>query len=199
MLLPLAFVLAIGAPPGPGGPAATPVDFPLNGGPATGFAGGATVRIVTDLPLSPEAQAVFDSDFQATGYFGAFAVSKDGGYGYSSGVGSLQAAREIALAECTAVNGTCLVMAELVPEGYVAPPDGTLTLSQQVQGHFSTAAKNADFQALAVSEDGAFAMYWGMASQAEADQQALADCEANRDRSLAGLRDMPCVLVTNLP
>ena len=57
MLLPLAFVLAIGAPPGLGGPAATPVDFPLNGGPATGFAGGATVRIVTDLPLSPEAQA----------------------------------------------------------------------------------------------------------------------------------------------
>lgn len=199
MLLPFAFVLAIGVPPSLGAPAATPVDFPLNGGPATAFGGMATVRIVTNLALSPEAQAVFDSDFQATGYFGAFALSKDGGYGYSSGVGSLQAAREVALAECSAVNGTCAVIAELVPEDYAPPPGGALTLSQQVQSHFSTAAKNPDFQALAVSEDGAFAMYWGMASQPEADQQALTDCEANRDHSLPDLRDMPCVLVTNLP
>jgi hypothetical protein len=199
MLLPFAFVLAVGLPPSLGGPAVIPVDFPLNGGPATAFSSAATVRILTDLPLSPEAQAVFDSEFQATGYFGAFALSKDGGYGYSSGVATLAAAREVALAQCASLNGNCLVMAELVPEGYVPPPDGTLTLSQQVQSYFSTAAKNPDFQALAVSEDGAFAMYWGMASQSEADRQALTDCEANRDRSIPGLRDMPCVLVTNLP
>lgn len=199
MLLPLSFVLALTLPVAGPGPAPLPVDFPAGGGPAVAWPGTGIVNRLSNLPLSAEAQAVFDSDFQATGYFGAFALSKEGGYGYSSGVASLAAARDIAMAQCTGLNGTCTVIAELVPQGYADPGPGALTLSQQIAGHFATAAKKPDFLALAVSEDGAYAMYWGMASQAEADAQALADCEANRERDLPGLRDMPCVLVTNLP
>ena len=200
MLISIAFAIALTLPVTPDMPRTdvVPVDFPTGGGPGIGYPGGAVVNRISNLPMSAEAQAVFDSDFQATGYFGAFAMSKDGGYGYSSGVGSLEAAHDIAMAQCVSLNGNCTVTAELLPQGYTPPAPGSVTLSQQVYGHFVNAAKNPDYQALAVSEDGAFAMYWGMASQAEADSAALADCETNRESALV-LRPMPCVLVTNLP
>lgn len=205
MILSLTFAIALVLPAAPGlpfgtpGGAVVPADFPVSGGPGVGYPGLATINRITNLPLTPEAQTIYDTEFQATGYFGAMAISKDGGYGYSSGTASLQAARDIAMAQCLSLNASCTVIAELLPEGYSPPPPGAVTLSQQIYGHFANAAKNPDFQALAVSEDGAFAMYWGMASQAEADRLALVDCEANRERGLSGLRDMPCVLVTNLP
>jgi hypothetical protein len=61
------------------------------------------------------------------------------------------------------------------------------------------AASSAGFKALAVSEDGAYSMSWEMPSQEEADRAALADCEANRERAIPGLSDMPCVPVRPLP
>lgn len=202
MLVSLALSIATALPGAPA-PLSDPhllqVEFPAAGGPGVGFDGQPVINRLSNLPLSADAQATFDTDFQSLGYFGAFALSKDGGYGYSSGVGSLAGARDIALAQCLSLNSNCMVVAELVPSDYVDPGPGAVTLSQQVYGHFRTAAKNPDFQALAVSEDGAFAMYWAMPSQAEANAQALADCDANRERSLPGLRQMPCVLVTNLP
>lgn len=202
MLLPLAFVMSLALPApvsAPPGLRPIPAEFPLSGGPAVGFAGPAVIDRIVDLPLSAEAQAAFDTDFQSNGYFGAFALSKEGGWGFSSGTSSIEAAHEIALAQCTSLNGRCTVIAELVPQDYAVPPPGMLTLSQAVAGHFAGAAKNPRFQALAISEDGAFAMHWGMASQAEADAGALAGCEENRQADAPGLRDMPCVLVTNLP
>lgn len=201
MFLPLAFAIALTLPVSPDLPGTdlVNVDFPVNGGPAVGWAGLGVVNRLSNLPMSPEVQAFFDTEFQAVGYFGAFALAKDGGYGYSSGTASLEAARDIALAHCRSVNTSCILVAELVPEGYVAPPPGTVTLSQQIYGYFMNAGKNRDYQALAVSEDGAFSMYWEIGSQAEANRLALDDCEANRERSITGLRDMPCVLVTNLP
>lgn len=202
MLVPLALAIATslpGATAPVGVPGIVQVDFPAAGGPAAVFAGQPVVNRLSNLPLSAEAQMAYDGEFQSLGYFGAFALSKEGGYGYSSGTGSLAAARDIAMAQCLSLNPSCTLIAELVPSDYAEPGPGTVTLSQQVYGHFRSAMKNPDFQALAVSEDGAFAMYWGMESQAAADAEALTDCEANREMSLPGLRPMPCVLVTNLP
>jgi hypothetical protein len=152
------------------------------------------LRTTSRVPLSPAAQADFDAEFATASYFGAFAVSKDGGWGYSVGNNGLAAAREIALQECLAVNPSCLVHTELVPQGYADPGPGEVTLSPEVADQYRDAASNTRFAAMAVSADGAYSKVWGHASPREAESTALAECERNRIADLP-LSDMPCVLL----
>jgi hypothetical protein len=152
------------------------------------------LQTISNVRLSPEAQNAFDTDFVTASYFGAFAVSKDGGWGYSTGSNSLGAAREIAMAECLSVNSACTIHTELVPEGYVTMGPGDVTLSPETAGHYNDTSTNTPFYAMAVSADGAYSKVWGYASQAEADAQAVSDCEQYRINDLP-LSDMPCVLL----
>lgn len=150
-----------------------------------------TVRTIT---LAPDAQVAFDQEFAVAAYFGAFAVSKDGGWGYSVGTNSLGAAREIAVHECAAVNGTCSIHSEIVPEGYVEIGPGDLTMNAETARNYADTSVQVPFYAMAVSADGAYAQGWDHPTQAEADAAALADCETYRVRDLP-ISDMPCVLV----
>jgi hypothetical protein len=152
------------------------------------------LRAVSTAALSPEAQTAFDTEFAPAPYFGAFAVSKDGGWGYTTGTNSLGAAREIALQECLAVNRSCIIHTEIVPQGYVDIGPGDVTLSPETAGHYGDVTTNTVFFAMAVSADGAYSKVWGYPTQAEADQQALADCESYRINDLP-ISDMPCVLL----
>jgi hypothetical protein len=157
---------------------------------------GAATQIINQstIQLSPDARVAFDQDFAVAPYFGAFAVSKDGGWGYSVGTNSLGAAREIALQECLAVNSACTIHSEIVPVGYVPIGPGDVTMNAETARNYADTSVQVQFYAMAISADGAYAQGWEYASQAEADAAALADCETYRIRDLP-ISDMPCVLL----
>ena len=73
------------------------------------------LRMLSALPLSPEAQQAFDVEFAPNTYFSAFARSKSGGWGWATTTNSLSAAHAIAVGECLVSNPDCIVIAEIVP------------------------------------------------------------------------------------
>lgn len=179
---------------GPGMEGIVSVDYILPVQRVVPYGPAAEMRTLSDIVLSPEAQTAFNTEFAPAPYFGAFAVSKDGGWGYTTGTNSLGAAREIAMQECLAVNRSCIIHTEIVPMGYVDIGPGDVTLSPETAGHYADATTNTTYFAMAVSADGAYSKVWGYPSQAEADQQALADCESYRVNDLP-ISEMPCVLL----
>jgi hypothetical protein len=157
-------------------------------GPAT------ELRILGTAGLQPDGQAALDNEFGTAPYFGAFALSKGGGWGYSTGNHTLEAARAIALAECQSVNDDCQIYAELVPRGYAPLGEGLVTLSHDGATNYNDRATNILYHAMAVSVDGAYSKVWEAPSQEEAQSQALAECEEFRNPA-AYLPDMPCFLL----
>jgi hypothetical protein len=195
-----AFSMAVHAPvlapglPDMQAPDVMEVDYILPAQRVVPYGNDGVLRQLSNVALSPDAQTAFDREFAVAPYFGAFAVSKDGGWGYSTGSNSLGAAREVALAECLSVNSVCTIHTELIPVGYVAIGPGDVTLSPETAGHYNDTTTNTPFFAMAVSADGAYSKVWGYASQAEADAQALADCDSYRITDLP-IPAMPCVLL----
>ncbi len=176
--------------------ALVPVEYVLPAQRVIPYPPEANVQMTAQALLLPEARAAFDQEFAIGAYFGAFAMSKDGGWGYSVGSNSVAAAREIAIAQCASMNTTrCAVVAEILPTGYMPPAAGEVAMSTEAYGHYTDSSSNLKAYAMAVSEDGAYAKIWGVGTQAEADEQALADCETYRMREPAGLSAMPCFLL----
>ena len=176
-------------------PGLTEVEFiqPVNRTVIFPSEGEVTLRSGVSLPL--DVKEVFDRDFAAHHYFGAFAISKDFGYGYSTGTHTLLAAREMALANCLTVNEQCRVIAELVPVGYGGAQEGVITLSPEAAEYFNRRNSYGTYRAMAVSAAGAYALVWNETTQSAADAGALSDCEGYRGDEVEGLRDMPCILV----
>ncbi len=78
-------------------------------------------------------------------------MSKGGGWGYSTGNHTLEAARAIAMAECMSVNDDCQIYAELLPRGYVPVATGVLTLSHDAATNYTDRSTNILYHAMAVS------------------------------------------------
>jgi len=176
-------------------PGLTEVEFiqPVNRTVIYGPAAEVSLRSGVTLPL--DVKEVFDSEFAPYEYFGAFAISKDFGYGYSTGTHTLLAAQEMAMANCLTVNAQCRIIAELVPVGYRGAEEGAITLSPEAAGYYNRRSSYGTFRAMAVSAAGAYALVWNESTQSAADAGALSDCEGYRGDEVDGLRDMPCILV----
>jgi hypothetical protein len=151
------------------------------------------------LPLPDASAAAYNADFLGGAYYGAFAISKDGAFGYVTQANSVAAARQIALLECQRHASACIVYAEIVPEGHRDPAPGEMTLAAAPTSDFATPDKTRiRFRAMAASHDGGYSMVWGYASQAEADSAALADCTTLLITDLPDLPPMPCLLLPGL-
>jgi hypothetical protein len=147
------------------------------------------------LPEGP--LTAYETDFLAdTVFFGAFAITKDFGYGFVTGANSLEAAREIAIEECLKQGPICLVYAEILPLGYAPLEAGQISLAPEAGGYFNNPDPTwGNFRAMAVSEDGAYSVVWGYGSPSEASAAALSDCGEFVIDDLPNLREMPCILV----
>lgn len=163
------------------------------------FSGPGNLRMLSGLPPNMGLEQVFEQDFATQDYFAAFAVSKDGGYGFSTGTNTLEAARYVAMANCLNFNAECRIMAEITPQGYTGPQQGVMTLTPEVAQYYLTAQNYGTFRAMATTASGAYALSFNHPSQAAADAQALADCEGFRLESALGASDFMCVLVPDLP
>jgi hypothetical protein len=152
---------------------------------------------LSGLQLPDETLTAYEIDFLAdTVFFGAFAITKDFGYGYVTGANSLEAAREIAIEECLKQGPICLVYAEILPQGYAPLEAGQISLAPEAAGYFDNPDPTwGSFRAMAVSEDGAYSVVWGYGSQSEASAAALSDCGEFVIDDLPNLREMPCFLV----
>jgi hypothetical protein len=197
MLMPFAAVLALLPPlaaPLPPSDLLT-VQYPSKGGTVLIYDGASTVTWLVPTKLDPEGQAEFNDIFVAQGYFGAWAMSDNGGYGYASGSGTIEAAREIAMAQCVGSNPQgCQIVAELLPDGWYPAGPQDIPLSEQVAREWLTEGRDA-FRAVSISEDGAYAVVWGHASQADANAAALRDCQSGLMALNVPIRAMPCILV----
>ncbi|MCF2871839.1 DUF4189 domain-containing protein [Octadecabacter sp. G9-8] len=129
-------------------------------------------------------------------YFGAFAITKDFGYGYVTGANSLEAAREIALEECLKQGPRCLIYAEILPQGYVPLEDGQISLAPEAGNYYNNPDPTwGNYRAMAISEDGAYSVVWNYGSPREASDAALSDCADYVITDLPELRPMPCMLI----
>jgi len=155
------------------------------------------VNQISGLELPDGTGAAYTDDFLLdTVYFGAFAITKDFGYGFVTGANSIEAAREIAIEECLKQGPVCLIYAEILPQGYVPLGEGQISLTPEAGNHFTNPDPSwGNFRAMAVSEDGAYSVVWNYDSPREASDAALADCNGYRISDLPELRDMPCMLV----
>lgn len=152
---------------------------------------------LSGLTLPDGTREAFEDEFAAgESFFGAFAITKDFGYGYVTGANSLEGARAIALAECLNQGPQCLIYAEILPEGYVPIEPGQVSLAPEAAQYYTDPDPTwGDFRAMAVSEDGAYSVVWNYGSPAEADTAALSDCSEYVITDLVGLRQMPCILI----
>ena len=160
-----------------------------------------TELIVHSAPaLSETAQEAWDTSFAVSSYYSAFAISKDGGYGFATTTNSPTAAREIAMMECLTHNAQCRVIAEVRPLGYVEPAETAATVTVEVAGYLQDLMREQAFRAAAISPDGAYSLVWGYGSLAEAENAAMTDCDGYRRPQVnPGDPTWPCVLLPLQP
>lgn len=158
---------------------------------------GGVVNRLSALELPDGTLQAYEDEFLIDdGFFGAFAITKEFGYGYVNGANSIEAAREIAIEECLKQGPRCMIYAEIMPQDYVPLTDGQVALAAEAAGYFNNPDPSwGNFRAMAVSEDGAYSLVWNYGSPAEAAAAALSDCTGFAINDLPNLRDMPCVLI----
>lgn len=161
------------------------------------YDGPGILNQVLPMELPGGTSEAFEGDFQnGQVYFGAFAITKDFGYGYVTGANSLQAARDVAMQECLKQGPVCVIYAEIMPQGYVPLQPGQVSLAPEPAGHYRNPDPSwGNFRAMAISEDGAYSVVWNYGSPAEAAAAAMSDCTGYIVNDLPNLRPMPCVLI----
>ncbi len=152
---------------------------------------------LSGLTLPPDTQEAFEQNFLSESvFFGAFAITKDFGYGYVTGANSIEAAREIATEECLKQGPICLIYAEILPQGYMPLEPGQISLAPEAAEFYNNPDPSwGNFRAMAISEDGAYSFVWNYGSPREAAEAALSDCAEYVITDLPNLRDMPCISV----
>jgi len=152
---------------------------------------------LSGLELPPGTLEAFETGFlEGDVFFGAFAITKDFGYGYVTGANSIEAAREIAEQECLKQGPVCLLYAEILPQGYVPLEDGQVALAPEAANYYNNPDPSwGNFRAMAVSEDGAYSVVWNYETPRAASDAAMSDCTGYIIDDLPELRPMPCVLL----
>lgn len=195
MIIEFAVTLSLTLPPA--GPPVTQIEFIEPVEQVVTYPPVGVVNQLSGLPL-PEGtlEAYNDGFLDDSDYFGAFAITKDFAYGYVIGANSIEAAREIATQECLKQGPTCLIYAELMPEGYVPLEAGQVSLASEAAEHFNNPDPSwGNFRAMAISEDGAYSVVWNYDTRREASDAAMSDCAGYVINDLPDLRPMPCILI----
>lgn len=157
---------------------------------------GELVRLSGDTLPDGTIQAFQEEFLPGHVYFGAFAVTKDFGFGYVTGANSIESARDIAIEECLKQGPICRIYAEIYPQGYEPLQAGEISLAPEAGNYYSDPSPEwGSYRAMAISEDGAYSVVWNYGSTAEAEAAALSDCTEYAISDLPNLRSMPCFLI----
>ena len=179
------------------GPTITQVEFVEPVQQVVTYPPDAVLNQISGVPLPDGTGEAFEDGFLVENtFFGAFAITKDFGYGYVTGSNSIEAAREVAMQECLKQGPVCMIYAELLPIGYVPLVQGQVSLAPEAANYFNNPDPSwGNYRAMAISEDGAYSVVWNYGSPREASAAAMIDCASFRVNDLPNLRDMPCLLI----
>jgi hypothetical protein len=179
------------------GPAVTQIEFSEPVREVITYPQVGVLERLSGLPLPEGTLDAFENEFTVDHiYFGAFAITKDFGYGYVTGANSIEAAREVAIEECLKQGPSCHIYAEIYPQGFEPLQEGQVSLAPEAGNYYQNPLPDwGSFRAMAISEDGAYSIVWNYGSPAEAAAAALSDCAGYSISDLPNLRSMPCILI----
>ncbi|MBM7068521.1 hypothetical protein [Actibacterium sp. 188UL27-1] len=162
-----------------------------------------TAEVRPDMPfdLSPEQQNAFDEFVSPPAYFGAFAASRDGAYGWFYNANDLATAQDFALNYCETSRADgpvprCVVIATVVPEGFAGPAQGTLRHKAATDlAKLRSSRRYSGKRAMAASGGGAYGYVYNMPTRKSAEREALYLCERYAKRGTKDLPPAPCNVV----
>ncbi len=121
--------------------------------------GKLTILGTEALPDHGEAQADFWAFSREANFFGAFALSKDGGPAFTHGYNTLEAARLDVLAYCAKKHSQeCAVYAVMEPA--VVLPELPMALAAEATEAFVEYQSLGGHRALAIADNGAYGLTW---------------------------------------
>lgn len=139
------------------------------------FEGKLTVLSDKALPDHGDAQADFRAFSQTAGFFGAFALSSDGGPAFNSGYNTLEAARLDVLAFCARKHSQdCALYAIMEPVEVL--PDLPMAMSAEATEAYVEYQHLSGHRAFALADNGAYGLTWEWDSERGARAEALSIC-----------------------
>ena len=123
-----------------------------------------------------DAAAAYAKFIESAGYFGAFAVSRRDGFGWSDNYATQAEADQMALAHCQKYGTGCRIIARLRP-GTPSVFDGQ-PLSQTQARALDKYGRWPGAKAIAINQQGAWGGGWRHVTQAAAQADALKRCRA---------------------
>lgn len=147
------------------------------------------VRLETTgtVPSDGAASAAFAEWARTTAHHGAFAIGRDGGFGWTSDYNTLEMAEASALAFCGA---DCKVVA------YAAPVDPSpFGLGASAAVDYANYAFRLGHKAFAISDSGATGWSWSYGTALEARARAMTECNARLANRQTHLPQAPCRII----
>ncbi|WP_371225479.1 hypothetical protein [Roseovarius sp. 2305UL8-3] len=140
------------------------------------------------------ASAAYEAFLTIRGYYGAFASTGDGAFGWSDNYTSQAHADKIALARCAEFSEGCQVIARLRPEVVIEFQGRDLSHAQaEALDRFQGLPNH---KAIALSDSGAWGAAWARTAPFVAKQAALTQCRTNIRKQYGPNRgDTACHLV----
>lgn len=139
---------------------------------------GEVATVVDRIALNTETEETvteFEQWRTVPEYFGAFASSPRGAYGWTTRYNSRAAAETGALSFCRKWSEDCVLIAESLPADYVET-DG-VTMSWGSREYFRSYEGDRNAKAYAASESGIARYVSGQRSRVEAEKIALLNCQ----------------------
>ncbi len=137
--------------------------------------GKLTVLSDKALPDHGDARADFREFSQGPSYFGAFALSRDGGPAFTYGYNTLEAARLDVLAYCAKKHSQdCAIYAIMEPAE--ALPEMPMPLSAEATEAYIEYQGLGGHRAFAIADNGAYGLTWDWDSERGARAEALSIC-----------------------
>lgn len=156
--------------------------------------GDIDARVLETEAAYANARDAYHSQFKTESYFGAFAIGRDGAYGWAGRHNSIRAARANALSHCAQYGPDCQIYAEIYPDGYDAAAG--YPLRQRVQTQYLNYMQRPGPKAIAVAENGAAGYASGRWTIWGAKMAALLNCRARvRENQASYLPRWQCRVV----
>jgi hypothetical protein len=157
-----------------------------------------SVTAPIEPPISPQAFRNYQEFSRRGSYFGAFAQSPGGAFGYVTAYANFSDARAAAIAKCKARSGTnCRIIAEARPDAKSTITGGEETLSHAQAKALFYLTKGHGPRAFARARDGAYGSGMGL-TLAAARANAIRFCKTVQDHDTKIIAT-PCEIMAEWP
>jgi len=163
--------------------------------PSPVVSGPAPDTLAAEYPQAYAMHVAYAEFRDGPAWFGAFAVGEGGAFGAVSGYADREMTRADALANCAAFAEGCRIVAEIAPAAEM-DTDAPRLSGPQAEALLGLRRGRDGERAFAADARGYWGSGWGFASRAEAEAQALNECqEAQADGHVPGAPETGCRVI----